>query len=179
MLREHSQTGPALSIWAAPLLQNLIKSTPDPSVHLRLPSHAKSSEGTRPGQQTILLFSEGFILPISAAGVASEKKGGYDILLGLQQGGGGRKSCARTGLRSYERRPVDAKPGAGSKRGRVKEKRWILGERRVIINFIMRSTFCVYPVSSTEQISRAPLNTSPTKQLYSFSRNPRFDNYKV
>ena len=55
----------------------------------------------------------------------------------------------------------------------------IFGERRVIINFIMRSTFCVYPVSSTEQISRAPLNTSPTKQLYSFSRNPRFDNYKV
>ena len=65
------------------------------------------------------------------------------------------------------------------KKGESERERWIFGERRVIINFIMRSTFCVFPVSSTEQISRAPLNTSPTKQLYSFSRNPRFDNYKV
>ena len=42
------------------------------------------------------------------------------------------------------------------------------------INFIMRSTFCVFPVSSTEQISRSPINKSSTKQLYSFNRDSRF-----
>lgn len=43
-----------------------------------------------------------------------------------------------------------------------------------VFNFIMRSTYCVYPCSSTEQISKSPINRSPTKQLYSFARDTRF-----
>ena len=44
----------------------------------------------------------------------------------------------------------------------------------MIVNFIMRSTYCIYPVSSTQQISKSPINTSPSKQLYSFSKDSRF-----
>ena len=38
----------------------------------------------------------------------------------------------------------------------------------------MRSSFCLDSVSTARQISLSPLNTSSSKQLYSFSKDSRF-----
>ena len=42
----------------------------------------------------------------------------------------------------------------------------------------MRSTYCINSVSSCNQINRSPINSSPSKQLYSFSKDPRFKSEK-
>lgn len=38
----------------------------------------------------------------------------------------------------------------------------------------MRSSFCLDSVSSARQINLSPLNTSSSKQLFSFSKDSRF-----
>lgn len=43
----------------------------------------------------------------------------------------------------------------------------------------MRNSFCLESVSTTHQISASPINTSTSKQLYSFSKDYRFKKPKV
>lgn len=38
----------------------------------------------------------------------------------------------------------------------------------------MRKSFCLNSVSSSKQINKSPLNTSTSKNLYSFSKESRF-----